>query len=1568
MTRETIEERERIRLAALCDAGAFLQVQASVADLPPPAHWRGAESTLLAARLLYPLGAERLADAVARRGLRRHPRSIDLLERVVFAQIRRRGALSAKRMLAAAPTPSTVAEESTLCGVRAHGATELRDFDTADEALRRALELEPDSGWNHVIASAVRAAEDRYDEALAAARRAVALRPGMGAAISALAHLLQLREHDDEAIEVLQAGVARTEIAYLSVQLAGVLLEVERADEALVALDRAAACAPLAESVFQEGIRSLRFSALYQQDRIDDARQVAAAMRSPFHQRQADRLATATDQPVLRCPVPFVRQHHLTCGPATLTALAMSFGASTDHLAVADAICWGGTRGYVERRWALQNGFAAREFTLTVPAARALLARGIPFAVATQEATSGHLQALMGHDPRRGVMLVRDPYFRHTREWLDEEFLERYRSSGPRAMAIVPAARAAELAERDLPDAELFDLLFQVQEALHAHDHAAARRVHAELVERAPDHALTIYSRWSLTDYEQDAVGALACIERMLALYPDDHGLLLRRVAALEALGRGTDSRAALESVVASQPSDPAFLVHLASVLARDPGQQPRRRELLRRLERYAAGHAGILRALASWHWDEQDQATAVELFRLAACADEVSESTAFASYFRAAHACGRQDEGLAFLRRRFERHGRKDAGPARSLFLALDLLGRTHEGLAVLDSALELRPDDPELLLFAADVFSANGRDEDARGLLQRARGRANVAEHAATAARLAERRGELAASLGHWREVVACEPLHWRAHDAITAALAATVGHAAAAEHMRGVVETFPFLSEPRRRLAIHHGAREPERAAEALRELLELEPDDAWARRELALRCVDLGQREQALAEVERACELEPRAAASHGIRAFVLTELGRRAEAATAALVALRLDPDYALCIEPAITHAATDAARLAAIDTVFELMSAGGTGAGVATLFRVASVHLPTPEVEWRLREFVTRRPAVWQARALLAAHELRSGRPAAARACAERLVADHPLLPVGWRTLAEACAKVGDAEAAGAACMRAIRLAPEDDAGWDLLGGLCGASVTAELARELVAERPQDAERWARVATMDLATGERLAALGRARDLRPTWSQPYDEAAALLGAEGRWEDARAWLATYPGDLPFNLRGRAAWLQHRAGDPDGAIAAMRGILAEVATYAWGWFQLCAWLEEREDWADLREAATRLAELSPDDPVPLAYLADAHLHTDEPAAADAALGRAVELAPGYRFALWKLVQRRLAAGEYDAAAEVVARAHARAPGATTTAAAVVVAAARGDEAAARRAFGELLAIDALEADDFAWPEEALRRAGMKAVAALGIEKAVAGARPQACVVRRWMEYATETGRWREAAEVVRRLVRHGVACEEAAFVLLERVGKVGRNEFDRLLRGPLRETLRSHDLLWGQVGYVLMVANRARAAAAWLADWRERKGFAPWMADNLVTALRALRRRALAVEVSDWVLAHAAGRDVALHAAWRAVDAASEGDDARARDLRARVSGDGFAASLAELVDAYCVLADGGFEAAADALVATVRTSRDKAEGLYLRAASAVTARLARGRGFAGWWLRVRVWTS
>src|SRR5438552_1551731 len=318
------------------------------------------------------------------------------------------------------------------------------------------------------------------------------------------------------------------------------------------------------------------------------AARLARQTDDAYFQKFADRISQAgATRRRVKLSVNFVRQHHQTCAPATLTAISNFWNLPAEHLAVAEIICYDGTPAHSERHWAEQNGWIAREFTVTWEAAVVLLNRGVPFTLVTAEATSAHLQAVIGYDDLRGTLIIRDPYQYYAGEAVAEAFLQHYRTRGPRGMALVPKAQAHLLDGLDLPDAALFDRLHALQRALFQHQRAEAQIVFQQMEADGPKHRLTLSAKRSLASYDQNTPALLACLNELLEQFPADGASQLAKLSCLRELSRREDRLSLLEKLCAEPEADPVFWQEFAQELRADAREHEAAAHWLRRALRF---------------------------------------------------------------------------------------------------------------------------------------------------------------------------------------------------------------------------------------------------------------------------------------------------------------------------------------------------------------------------------------------------------------------------------------------------------------------------------------------------------------------------------------------------------------------------------------------------------------------------------------------------------------------------------------------------------------------------------------------------------------------------------------------------------------------------------------------------------------------------------------------------------------------------------------------------------------------------------------------------------------------
>jgi tetratricopeptide (TPR) repeat protein len=961
---------------------------------------------------------------------------------------------------------------------------------------------------------------DRPDEALDVVERALVMRSWYRPAVQSRAHLLAHLGRDREALELLVEAVDRLESGALAAQLAILQRELGLHADARRSLERHAELSPLLDDQGRRWLDARRADAAYEAGDLDGARVAAERVDAPFYLQFADRLAGPEPPRRVRLDVGFVRQHHMTCAPATLAALAAYWGRPVDHGAVAAAICYDGTPDHRERHWAEQNGFVAREFRVTWESATALIDRGVPFTLTTVEPTSAHLQAVIGYDSARGTLLVREPSMRYATEFIAEAMLEHHRPTGPRGMTVVPAEEAHRLDGLELPEATSYDRLHSVQRALERHDRPAAATAQAALEAIDPDHRLAWIGRRAVAFYDADPVALIACHDALLRLFPESPIYELAKLGWLRDLSR-RDERLALLSAVCDRPgSDPVFFRQLAQELTGDAREHRRAARLLRRAIRIRPFDDHAYAILAGIRWDQGRRDEAWELYRFAAALSDRDERHALV-LFRAARRLGCINEALELLRRRVDRLESLSSQPARTLYQALEQLDRMSDALAVLDRALERHPDDGELLLFAAGVRGELGAFDAAERLVEAARGRVPPADWLRAAAGQAAGRRDLPAALALWERVLATEPL---AIDALRMA-------ARFRAETRGTADARTFLAEVAERFPHHYGLQQlrvewlrpagPEAVEVVLRDLIASHPADAWARRELASTLADQGRLDEAFVELDVARVLDPENTFHFSVLGSVLVRAGRPAEAREAFRQAIRrwVDNEYAVahlvgsCDEPA--------ARREALEFVAaELDRQPVFGDGLLAFHAHARGASEPEALLGILQAGLRHRADLWHAWVAVVRQFVAMQRLDEADALAREATERFPLLPRVWIARADVGLARNDREGEMRAIEEALAVSPD----W-------GHAV-----RRLAASYEREG-RWADAAAVleRAATRSPLDAVTRAHLADALWHlDRKDEAAARLaqavrldpGYEWAWNTLGEWLDSLgrPGEL------------------------------------------------------------------------------------------------------------------------------------------------------------------------------------------------------------------------------------------------------------------------------------------------------------------------------------------------------------------------------------------------------------------------------------------------------------
>ena len=166
----------------------------------------------------------------------------------------------------------------------------LRDFDAAESWLARAEKVSPDRPWLLVERAGVYLLEDRYEDALAAARDSLSAKPWYGPAVHATAHLLELLDRRAEALEFLTEASERIESAVILAQQGVLEGNMRRHQDARRTWDRYEERAPLIEPRMRCWLAGRRSDAAYGCGDIPAAARLAKESREPFFVTIAGRL------------------------------------------------------------------------------------------------------------------------------------------------------------------------------------------------------------------------------------------------------------------------------------------------------------------------------------------------------------------------------------------------------------------------------------------------------------------------------------------------------------------------------------------------------------------------------------------------------------------------------------------------------------------------------------------------------------------------------------------------------------------------------------------------------------------------------------------------------------------------------------------------------------------------------------------------------------------------------------------------------------------------------------------------------------------------------------------------------------------------------------------------------------------------------------------------------------------------------------------------------------------------------------------------------------------------------
>jgi len=960
--------------------------------------WEPCERSIYAGRILSNLGLTRTAQShmfYTWRNNRSHPRATYYYLRTLSA---RKGPLKALTVWDNFPPPpdSTPTLKSDWLALKASLYAQYRDWENTDKLLAQANEASPGRFWVRMETAYIQEERDQYQQALNGIE-ALAHEHDYRPAIQYTSHLYELLDRQNDAIALLTPHAEKMECLSLSLQLFYLLKEKKQIDRAEAVLERARTFIAVEEKGLSEEFSVASFNLNYLNGKIDAAIKSLSGTRSQFYKSIRNNLQNyKDDNHAVQLDVPFVRQHHMTCAPATLTAISKFWGKETDHLDIVENICYDGTSNQAERQWANQHGWEVREFKLTADTTCALIDKGIPFALTTVEPGSAHLQAVVGYDQNKGVYLLRDPYHPNTQEMLIKEAGEYYKSSGPRCMVLVPESKRDLLNDIPMQETELYDMNYQLQAYLNEHQREMATTT-LELMRRFdPQHRLTLYCERSLARYDANDLKELTHVEALLAQYPEDLNLQEDKSYLLVSLGR---HREQLEFLNEKEKEGQLYIAQLlAECLRNDQREAKRTEKILRKVLARQPANASALWSLASVIWNNGDRNEAYELYRLCACLEDKKEGY-ISSYFKAAQYLKKSDQALSTLKKRIEQLGSLSINPHISYFHALSSLSRDHEGIAVLEAAMVQHPKNGELLKILANTYLDNGLVNKAHRIVEVAKCYITEFEWLYLDAKLARRENDISKEKACYVGILKLQPLHYEVIKRLTVLLGDHYGNEKAVKFIESRLALNPN-DKQLLELWLSWSESEPVKQQEAkFRHYVDRYPDDTDALLRLAGFLLSRHQLEEAHNVASKARSISPDDSQTHIMLGDIEVSLQNPEAAKACFRKAIEISVDIDGLFNRLLQCSYSNEEKRKDLDYILsELMKQTSFGNGILEYKEVASTLITDVELLGFLEKAVRIRPDLWHTWGALSSHLHAIGRNEIALSVINKAVARFPLV------------------------------------------------------------------------------------------------------------------------------------------------------------------------------------------------------------------------------------------------------------------------------------------------------------------------------------------------------------------------------------------------------------------------------------------------------------------------------------------------------------------------------------------------------------------------------------------
>ncbi|WP_111979445.1 tetratricopeptide repeat protein [Algibacillus agarilyticus] len=682
----------------------------------PIKSWQTIEQQLIARPIWYNLGGDRYSDVITLKLWRKHKTHADVLERMLYYVFNEKGPIFASEFLQqyrefmVGDDVNSIDGEDKQADILLYEALANRcfkNFALAETKIQQAIDLKPNEAWFKTIWVRTLLDQDLVPEALTQALALLDSHTTI-ANVRLVVDVYKRQSDLSNALSTLQKYTTIFQSAALWLDLACLAGNLHDWSLCEAALAQFIALRIIKDKSDEQFVISLQAQLAIHKNETAQAINLLADTKSVYWKIVQKNLKNKPENAESKIlDVPFMRQEHLTCAPTTMAALSQFWGVNFDSKAIAEEICFDGTPDTKERQWLRDNQFAFKEFELDIELAFDLIRHDLPFALVTTNGYSSHLQAVIGFNNQTGTLYLMDPSSSTQVDILAEELIKSEGFAGARCLVFVPEAQKHKLDMFDFPASDLYPYVDRFHLAQDKNDFVAVQRELNELIMLAPDHRLTLRCQRSYAISNNDVQMIADVNNKLLSRYPDEVVLLSSQFFCQRDTGSRAEAIKTLAQYVEKKPS--LDLINtLFDEIYETNEQETLTLSLLDKLKMYGYRSASACWSIANYYWSNQSFTAATDYYLYAHCLDDTN-SLFVESYYKAARYLGQQHVALDFLLQRHQKYKTRSANPAISLFEAYKLENLEHEGFEFLFEAIELHPNDSDLLRYLANKLIVN-------------------------------------------------------------------------------------------------------------------------------------------------------------------------------------------------------------------------------------------------------------------------------------------------------------------------------------------------------------------------------------------------------------------------------------------------------------------------------------------------------------------------------------------------------------------------------------------------------------------------------------------------------------------------------------------------------------------------------------------------------------------------------------------------------------------------------------------------------------------------------------------